>query len=253
MDSLRLLQRHAGRRPPLRLHRLRARPHRPAAHRRPHAERARGGVRNQLPSSRWYSGSGIYRARAAGRHRPGPRRAPGHVRDHAGPGEHDRVTATPTCTSRTQRRQRPAATDAERRLPRVDGPARPHGRARPRRLAVTRPAPRQTDVDVRPHPHLWSTDRPRPLHAAAPRSRRRPRPSTRASTTFGMRYFRFDPDHGLHLNGEHLKIYGVDLHHDQGALGSAINYDALRRQMTHHEVDGRQRASAPRTTRPRRR
>ncbi len=34
------------------------------------------------------------------------------------------------------------------------------------------------------------------------------------------------------LNGNHIKLQGVDLHHDQGALGAAINIDALRRELT---------------------
>jgi beta-galactosidase len=51
-------------------------------------------------------------------------------------------------------------------------------------------------------------------------------------TTFGIRYFRIDPDQGFFLNGQHAKLQGVDLHHDQGAMGSAINYDALMREMS---------------------
>jgi beta-galactosidase len=51
-------------------------------------------------------------------------------------------------------------------------------------------------------------------------------------TTFGIRYFKIDPNLGFFLNGQHAKLQGVDLHHDQGALGSAINYDALMREMT---------------------
>ena len=51
------------------------------------------------------------------------------------------------------------------------------------------------------------------------------------STRFGMRWFRIDPNEGFYLNGKWAKIKGVDLHHDLGALGSAINHDALLRQM----------------------
>jgi beta-galactosidase len=51
-------------------------------------------------------------------------------------------------------------------------------------------------------------------------------------TTFGIRYFKIDPNQGFSLNGQYAKLQGVDLHHDQGALGSAINYDALMREMT---------------------
>ncbi len=51
-------------------------------------------------------------------------------------------------------------------------------------------------------------------------------------TTFGIRAFRFDPDEGFPLNGAYHKIKSVDLHHDLGALGAAVNADAIRRQMT---------------------
>ncbi len=50
-------------------------------------------------------------------------------------------------------------------------------------------------------------------------------------TTFGFRYFSFDST-GFHLNGEDVKLNGVCLHHDQGALGSAAYYDAMYRQLS---------------------
>ncbi|MFA5015407.1 MAG: glycoside hydrolase family 2 TIM barrel-domain containing protein [Actinomycetota bacterium] len=50
-------------------------------------------------------------------------------------------------------------------------------------------------------------------------------------TTFGIRYFEIDPKEGFSLNGEYTKIQGVNLHHDLGALGSSVNYDAILRQM----------------------
>ncbi len=51
------------------------------------------------------------------------------------------------------------------------------------------------------------------------------------TTTFGIRYFDIDPEEGFSLNGKYAKIQGVNLHHDLGALGSAVNYDAILRQM----------------------
>ena len=51
-------------------------------------------------------------------------------------------------------------------------------------------------------------------------------------TTFGFRYFNFDSDTGFYLNGKALKLNGVCLHHDQGALGSAAYYDAMYRQLS---------------------
>ena len=50
-------------------------------------------------------------------------------------------------------------------------------------------------------------------------------------TPFGVRTLKFDPDAGFFLNGEHIKLNGVCDHHDLGALGSALNYRALTRQL----------------------
>lgn len=51
-------------------------------------------------------------------------------------------------------------------------------------------------------------------------------------TTFGFRYFSFDGTYGFKLNGQNLKLNGVCLHSDQGALGSASYYDAMYRQLS---------------------
>lgn len=48
---------------------------------------------------------------------------------------------------------------------------------------------------------------------------------------FGFRYFNFDRDTGFSLNGENMKLKGVCMHHDQGALGAASYYRAVERQM----------------------
>ncbi|MBI3791537.1 MAG: glycoside hydrolase family 2 protein [Gemmatimonadetes bacterium] len=41
-------------------------------------------------------------------------------------------------------------------------------------------------------------------------------------TPFGIRTIAFDKDRGFLLNGERLKLNGVNLHHDGGALGAAV-------------------------------
>ncbi|MEZ2337356.1 beta-galactosidase GalB [Mucilaginibacter sp. RCC_168] len=51
------------------------------------------------------------------------------------------------------------------------------------------------------------------------------------TTTTGIRYFSFDADKGFSLNGVPMKILGVCLHHDQGALGTAVNVRAIERQL----------------------
>ncbi len=50
-------------------------------------------------------------------------------------------------------------------------------------------------------------------------------------TSFGIRSLEFDPDQGLLVNGEHIFIKGVNMHHDLGALGAAFNLRAAERQL----------------------
>lgn len=51
------------------------------------------------------------------------------------------------------------------------------------------------------------------------------------NTQFGIRDIRFDPDKGIVVNGEPIKIQGVNQHHDLGALGAAFNSRAAERQL----------------------
>ncbi len=51
------------------------------------------------------------------------------------------------------------------------------------------------------------------------------------ATRFGIRSFEFTAKSGFFLNGEHLKIHGVNQHHDLGALGAAVNVRAMERQL----------------------
>ena len=50
-------------------------------------------------------------------------------------------------------------------------------------------------------------------------------------TPFGIRTLKFDPNAGFFVNGEHIDLNGVCDHHDLGALGAALNYRALQRQL----------------------
>jgi beta-galactosidase len=51
------------------------------------------------------------------------------------------------------------------------------------------------------------------------------------STVFGIRTIEFRADSGFYLNGEHVRINGVCLHHDLGCLGAATNERAIERQL----------------------
>ena len=50
-------------------------------------------------------------------------------------------------------------------------------------------------------------------------------------TPFGIRTFKFDAKKGFFLNGQHVKINGVCMHHDLGCLGAAVNTRAIERQL----------------------
>ena len=88
-----------------------------------------------------------------------------------------------------------------------------------------------TDLRV-DHPHLWSTTDPALYTLKTTVIGGHNRTVDSATTTFGIRWLTFDPNTGISLNGKPLKLHGVDLHNDEGALGSVDNYDALWRQMS---------------------
>ena len=58
------------------------------------------------------------------------------------------------------------------------------------------------------------------------------KPLDNEDVPFGIRSFHFDADKGFFLNGVHHKIYGVALHTDAGALGTAVPLAAWRRRLT---------------------
>jgi beta-galactosidase len=63
-------------------------------------------------------------------------------------------------------------------------------------------------------------------------------------TRTGFRTTEFTTDRGFFLNGRPLKLNGVCLHHDLGALGAAVHPDAVRRQLALFKAMG---ANAVRT------
>lgn len=49
---------------------------------------------------------------------------------------------------------------------------------------------------------------------------------------YGYRTMEFSPENGFILNGRKIKLHGVCMHHDLGALGAAFNDAAMERQLT---------------------
>lgn len=182
-------------------------------------------VRNQLPSSRWYSGSGIYReARLVVTEPVHVRRWGTYVTTpHVSEGSAVVRVETSVVNASGAGREvevRSAVEDADGRT-----------------VARTASTVDVTDAATETHeltvarPRLWDFSSP---HRYTLRTELRVggRTVDTYRTPFGIRTFHVDPDEGFHLNGRHAKIKGVDLHHDLGALGAAVSIDAIRRQMT---------------------
>jgi beta-galactosidase len=79
-------------------------------------------------------------------------------------------------------------------------------------------------------PKLWSVTRPY-LYKVVIKVLQNGKVLDDQSIYTGIRYCNFDADKGFTLNGEPMKIKGVCLHHDQGALGTAVNVRAMERQL----------------------
>ncbi len=184
-------------------------------------------VQNQEPSSRWYSGSGITR----------------HVHLTVVDSVHIARWGTSVTTPNLASTIKSGYADVHVATQLANNGARkanvrlryevidPNGRT-VARSAETGTAPTTEATDLRvDHPHLWSTTTPNlyTLRTTVIRGRHL---IDRTSTTFGIRWLNFDANTGITLNGHPLKLHGVDLHNDEGALGSVNNYDALWRQMS---------------------
>jgi beta-galactosidase len=79
-------------------------------------------------------------------------------------------------------------------------------------------------------PRLWSIEHPQ-LYLAVTTVEQNGKAVDRDETPFGIRTFAFTADQGFLLNGREVDIKGVCLHHDLGALGTALNLRAVERQL----------------------
>ena len=77
---------------------------------------------------------------------------------------------------------------------------------------------------------LWSFDAPN-LYAIKVEVYQKNKKIDVYETPFGIRDFSFDAEKGFFLNGENIKLKGVNQHHDLGALGAAFNARAAQRQL----------------------
>ena len=85
-------------------------------------------------------------------------------------------------------------------------------------------------VEVEEPPVLWSVEDP-VIYIASTTILDGNKKLDVYRTHFGFRYFEFTSDQGFFLNGKHVDLKGVCLHHDLGPLGAADNVSALRFRM----------------------
>ena len=185
---------------------------------------------NQIPSSRWYSGSGIYRnvhLLVTG---------PVHIARHGtfvttpdlattiGSGYGNAQVRTVVQNDGTAA----ATVTVAVRVSEANGTVVAQGSSA---VSVAAGQAQTATTVVRvDHPSLWSTEQPA-LYAVQTDLITGGVTADSSTVPFGFRYFSFDPAGGLALNGQPLKIQGVDLHATQGPLGAVILPDALARQM----------------------
>jgi beta-galactosidase len=81
-----------------------------------------------------------------------------------------------------------------------------------------------------PSPQLWSTTSPN-LYQVKVEVKVGGTTVDTYLTNLGIRYFSFSATTGFSLNGQSMKLRGVCNHHDLGALGAAVNYRAIERQV----------------------
>lgn len=76
-----------------------------------------------------------------------------------------------------------------------------------------------TSLDLE-SPHAWSPESP-VLYRAVTRVRSGTTMRDETATTFGVRTVRISAERGLELNGRPVKLFGGNVHHDNGVLGAA--------------------------------
>ncbi len=79
-------------------------------------------------------------------------------------------------------------------------------------------------------PRLWSAENPN-LYLLTLTRWENDRPADAVSMRIGIRDVRIDPEEGLRINGEPVKLHGVCLHQDAGAVGIAVRKEMMRARL----------------------
>ena len=91
----------------------------------------------------------------------------------------------------------------------------------------------QTELDQKlsvSTPKLWSIEEPN-LYILHSMIIEKGKVIDETTTTVGFRKIEYDVDKGFFLNGKHVKMNGVCLHHDGGAVGAAVPIGVWERRL----------------------
>ena len=190
-------------------------------------------VTNKQPSSRWYSGSGIYRDVTLS------------YRDKVHVAENGNHITTPKLAEQknsnveTQVQSKIKNTDkkaanvfVEQQIFTKEGKAVSElVRSVTKSLAENETTQFNQNILVN-QPTLWTTKSYHPqLYVLKTKVYKEDQLVDVTEDTFGYRYFNWTAKEGFSLNGERMKFHGVSIHHDNGALGAEENYKATYRKL----------------------
>lgn len=190
-------------------------------------------VENRLPSSRWYSGSGIYRDVTL------------TVTDGVHVGNNGVAIKTPSLATQnggnvTMNLTTKVANDTKAAANiTLKQTVFPKGGKTDAAIGTVTTASKSiaagASADVAStitaaSPKLWSIKNPN-LYTVRTEVLNGGKVLDTYDTEYGFRWTGFDAASGFSLNGEKVKLKGVSMHHDQGSLGAVANRRAIERQV----------------------
>ena len=190
-------------------------------------------VENRLPSSRWYSGSGIYRDVTL------------TVTDGVHVGNNGVAIKTPSLATQnggnvTMNLTTKVANDTEAAANiTLKQTVFPKGGKTDAAIGTVTTASKSiaagasadvTSTITAASPKLWRIKNPN-LYTVRTEVLNGDTVLDTYDTEYGFRWTGFDATSGFSLNGEKVKLKGVSMHHDQGSLGAVANRRAIERQV----------------------
>ena len=190
-------------------------------------------VENRLPSSRWYSGSGIYRDVTL------------TVTDGVHVGNNGVAIKIPSLATQnggnvTMNLTTKVANDTKAAANiTLKQTVFPKGGKTDAAIGTVTTASKSiaagasadvTSTITAASPKLWSIKNPN-LYTVRTEVLNGGKVLDTYDTEYGFRWTGFDATSGFSLNGEKVKLKGVSMHHDQGSLGAVANRRAIERQV----------------------